>query len=314
MYFEGTEKKLEIIVRKGLSLLTWPEERFQRIVECSQAQILSKIESEKCRAYLLSESSLFVWDDRITMITCGTTRLVDSALELFNYLSPDDVEALIYQRKNEYFPQEQTSNFFKDIEVLNKKIKGRAYRLGQMDEHHLYIFHSDKKYETNSDDTTLEILMYDLQGPSASLFMQKGLGSEQIRRDSKIDALLPGFKVDDYVFTPMGYSINALKEEHYYTVHVTPQEDSPYISFETNLAHLSEVTPTAQSVLEVFQPRSFDLVYFHGSEKVDLVKIPGYSLRSSVVQDLSCGYKVRYAHYSREIVKDTKAHEIKIGI
>src|SRR4051812_25396463 len=97
--FEGAEKKLELVVRDGISLLKWPEERFFELVKAANTQILSKIENDECRAYLLSESSLFVRDDRFTMITCGDTVLANAACAAAKYLKPEDIEALVFERK-----------------------------------------------------------------------------------------------------------------------------------------------------------------------------------------------------------------------
>ncbi|MEZ6189114.1 MAG: hypothetical protein R3F62_29460 [Planctomycetota bacterium] len=43
---------------------------WERVVEAARAQILSQISTSQCDAYLLSESSLFVYDDRFALITC----------------------------------------------------------------------------------------------------------------------------------------------------------------------------------------------------------------------------------------------------
>ncbi|MBA6364897.1 adenosylmethionine decarboxylase, partial [Colwellia sp. BRX8-8] len=84
MFFEGSEKKAEILIDgKQLSLLNDIDDEFwSALVNRSQAQILSSIENEYCKAFLLSESSLFVWSDRILILTCGETQLV-KAVEFF---------------------------------------------------------------------------------------------------------------------------------------------------------------------------------------------------------------------------------------
>jgi len=52
---------------------------------------------------------------------------------------------------------------------------------------------------------------------------------------SGIGALLPaGAVIDDWAFEPCGYSMNASHEQHYYTIHITPEFAFSYASFETN--------------------------------------------------------------------------------
>jgi S-adenosylmethionine decarboxylase len=310
--FEGSEKKLEVLVRDGISLLQWPEERWLQMVEASQTQILSKIENTDCRAYLLSESSLFVWDDRFTMITCGTTTLVDVMGVAQKYLAHDDIDALIFERKNEYFPQFQKSDFFIDIEKLDRHTNGRAYRFGHLDDHHVYLFHSDKKYRPRKNDTTLEILMYGLQGKAQEIFNRAGQSSEEIRKETGVDRILPDFIIDDHSFSPIGYSLNAIKGPQYYTIHVTPQDVSPYVSFETNLTSRNQMQKTINSVLEVFRPRAFDIVYFDTKNETENIEAAGYVRRSQFREKLACGYAVHYGHFSQGQVDEERPFEITI--
>jgi S-adenosylmethionine decarboxylase len=310
--FEGAEKKIELLVREGISLLKWPESRFLDLVKAADTQILSKIESDSCRAYLLSESSLFVWDDRFIMITCGTTTLVEAALKAAEYLEPGDIEALVFERKNEYFPQYQKSDFFTDMKRLNSKINGKAYRFGDTDEHHLFLFHSNKNYKPRKDDTTLEILMYGLQGKAKEVFNQHGQTASNIREATNVHRIFEDFQVDDYAFSPIGYSLNAVKESQYYTIHVTPQDESPYVSFETNVVSRRDVAKTINAVLEVFRPSSFDIVFFDTRNTPEKMEIAGYHRLSQVREKLLCGYAVNYGHFSQASVEPQKAVEISI--
>ena len=74
------------------------------VVQKAGARILSAVSNNQCDAYLLSESSLFVYDQRLLMITCGRTNLVAAVPEIATRLSVDDVDLLIYERKSQHFP------------------------------------------------------------------------------------------------------------------------------------------------------------------------------------------------------------------
>lgn len=312
MIFEGSEKKLEIVVKDSVNLLHWPESRMLDLVEAAGTQVLSKIESEHARAYLLSESSLFVWSDRLTMITCGTTTLADSALKACEFLNRGDIEALFYERKNEYFPQLQKSDFFNDAIKLNQVVEGRAYRLGHADEHHLFLFHSNREYKPRKTDTTLEILMYGLQGRARDVFNTVDQTTAVIREQTGVDRIFPGFKIDDHAFSPIGYSLNALNGSRYYTIHVTPQDESPYVSFETNLNSRRDIETAISAVLEVFQPRAFDVVYFDAKTEREILDMKGYALRGAVREKLGCGFNVYYSHHSAVDTIETNACALEI--
>ncbi|KAF1742015.1 hypothetical protein MXB_3226 [Myxobolus squamalis] len=89
-----------------------------------------------------------------------------------------------------------------------------------------------------------------------------------MRIDTKIDQLLPDFFLDDQAFDPYGYSVNGIKEDTYFTIHVTPQESCSYASFETNLAS-PELSKVLMRVLDIFKPANFCLavVYNVGIQK-----------------------------------------------
>lgn len=298
--FEGPEKKLEINLCAGQpSLRSWPQSEWDGIVAKAQAKILSKISSPSCDAYLLSESSLIVWDDCVVMITCGTTMLIDAAEFLINKIGKQNIEGFFFERKNEYFPFKQKSDFRSDVLRLKKSIDGCAYQFGRPDEHHVYLYNNQLDCDLKKLDTTLEILMYDLGGKARDCFETEGLSADKIREITGIDRILPGYQIDDYSFQPVGYSLNALKDSRYYTIHVTPQQDSPYVSFETNDVTCGDVHGVIQNVLETFKPRSFDIMFFDPNAQKEILDIQSYEKRSSVSAELSPGFSVQYGHFSK---------------
>ena len=49
-------------------------------------------------------------------------------------------------------------------------------------------------------------------------------------------SLFPSSLIDDYLFEPCGYSMNGLDASGgFYTIHVTPEKEGSYASFETNI-------------------------------------------------------------------------------
>ena len=98
MFFEGSEKKAEVIVDLGEKSLRSIDESFwSQLVSKCEATILSKISNESCDAYLLSESSLFVFDDRFTILTCGQTVLINSILFFIEGHDRDCISQIIFQ-------------------------------------------------------------------------------------------------------------------------------------------------------------------------------------------------------------------------
>jgi len=313
-FFEGTEKKLELVIGRGSpTLLELGDDFWRRTCRAAGAEILSGISTETGRAYVLSESSLFVFERKMIMLTCGRTTLRDAALALLETVPADRIEMLIYQRKNEAFPHSQPTSFFEDARILSERLPGRAFRFGHEDEHHLYMFHLDRPFRSEPDDVTVEILMYGLDDDVRSHFCRgDGSAGEPLREATELDRILPGFRIDDHQFEPTGYSLNALRRDEYYTVHVTPEVHGSYASFETNHRYGGDPNEMIQRVLEVFRPRSYDLVLFDHAATA-AIDARGYRLRSHVSQHLDCGYEVRFMSFSLPNTEIVPAVEVPLA-
>ena len=158
--FEGPEKKVELVLRGQPSLRELPEATWRRVVEAAGACVLSCMRGDAVDAYLLSESSLLVWDGRLTMLTCGRTHLVDAVFAMLEMFPPESVALLMYERKNEHFPERQPSTFVQDARRLHERFPGRALRFGAEHEHRVMLFSTDAPFTPAADDATLEVLMH----------------------------------------------------------------------------------------------------------------------------------------------------------
>ena len=305
MPFEGTEKKLEILLRPGEpSLRERGHDHWTDLVHRSRAEVLSRISNDEGDAYLLSESSLFVHDRRMIMITCGRTRLVDAAASFLETVSRDSLESVIFERKNENFPDLQPSTFEQDVELLGKLVPGHAHVFGDAEGHHLSLFHLDRDFDPADDDETLEILMYGLdEAVRPEFHAVEGRTAADIRELLGLGRLFPGFTWDDHLFRPAGYSLNGIRDDRYVTVHVTPDDPGSYASFETSVPLETEALERLMGhLVEVFRPVRYDVVHFREGDPVP----PGD--RSPIHREsrrLGCGYRVHFEHYRGGSAADT---------
>ncbi|MBT8495365.1 MAG: adenosylmethionine decarboxylase [Deltaproteobacteria bacterium] len=312
-FFEGPEKKVElVVVSGGPSLRALGEQVWRRVVEAANADVLSIIRTAELEAYLLSESSLFVYDDHITMITCGQTTLVEAVLLLIEEVGRDNVALLIYERKNEHFPERQPSSFFDDASRLAQLIPGAALQFGSEHDHRIFVFHSTRAHRPDPNDTTLEILMHGIDGERAARFCSGRQGRGDVASRYGLDQLLPGFEIDEHSFEPAGYSLNAVKEREYYTIHVTPEELGSYVSFETNHDFRRDPVALVGRIVDCFGPESFDVFSFCPSGGDHAVALPGYHLRKHVTDHLS-GYDVTFQHFFRPSTGPESALAIELS-
>jgi S-adenosylmethionine decarboxylase len=292
-FFEGPEKKLELVVTPPTPALRGlGRDRWEAIVQAARATVLSTISSDSFDAYLLSESSLFVFDDHVTMITCGRTQLVDAALALVDEVGRDNVALLVYERKNEHFPERQPSTFIEDARRLDAVIPGTAHRFGTEHDHRIEMFVSATDYRPDTGDVTLEVLMHGLDAGAAEAFAH-GPASARTAGVLGLDRLLDGFEVDEHAFDPAGYSLNAVRDAHYYTIHVTPEAEGSYASFETNWDFSADPAPLVGKVIDAFTPESFDVLSFVPGGRPLSVEVPGYTRRKHVAAVLA-GYQITF--------------------
>ncbi|MFK3976748.1 adenosylmethionine decarboxylase [Shewanella vesiculosa] len=305
MFFEGSEKKLEIIVDAAAPKLRSLDRTFwQGLVAASNADILSSISNDFCDAYLLSESSLFVWDDRIVVLTCGASTLVESACYFIEHIGEQAISYVCYQRKNEYYAHLQASSFGDDVLRLRDFIGGQAYRMGHLDSHHHYIFTTDKHYQASALDTTNELLMYHISGTVADYLRGEHQSTEQISQLLQLEQLFSGFSVDQYLFSPLGYSINGIRGAEYFTIHITPQENSSYVSVETNIDISSNQVDIFAELIVLLQPNSCDIIGFN-SHMANKPMI-NYVCLSHCAMTLEQGYNIHFSHYQQDCLEVLK--------
>jgi S-adenosylmethionine decarboxylase len=144
----------------------------------------------------------------------------------------------------------------------------------------------------------------------------------------------PDARVDAYLFTPCGFSANGVipapdqagTATHYFTVHVTPEPQCSYASFETNVPGRQsgrETVEVIEHVVEIFKPGRFSVTLFEakansaevrelgllgdGARAVEsgltrsmkMEKIKGYRRVDRIVHDFD-GYDLVFRYYERD--------------
>jgi S-adenosylmethionine decarboxylase len=142
---------------KAVSAETW-----KAMLDLVNCKVLSVLESETVDAYLLSESSMFVWPHKLVLKTCGTTTLLcglPRMLEIaaveagFPHESANLTKGLpiaatpyriFYSRKNFLFPNQQRGphrSWRDEVRFLDKLfLGGSAYMIGKMNGDHWYLY------------------------------------------------------------------------------------------------------------------------------------------------------------------------------
>ncbi|KAI9712387.1 MAG: spermidine resistance protein [Bogoriella megaspora] len=142
----------------------------------------------------------------------------------------------------------------------------------------------------------------------------------------------PDARIDAYLFTPCGFSANGVipvsspmetdsdinagpaapLTTHYFTVHVTPEPQCSYASFETNVPARTcgrTAAEIVQQVVRIFRPGRFSVTLFEANHAIKNKKakkagkamedIQGYRRVDRIVHDLD-GYDLIFRYYERD--------------
>ncbi|RDW95079.1 putative S-adenosylmethionine decarboxylase proenzyme [Coleophoma crateriformis] len=170
--FEGPEKLLEVwfasapdtlppsAKKDGLKAVS--SETWKGMLDLVNCKVLSMVESEHVDAYLLSESSMFVFPHKLILKTCGTTTLLLGLRRMLRIAAieagfPCDLETpleeintvatpyrVFYSRKNFLFPDKQQGphrSWKQEVQFLDDMFMGgSAYMVGKMNGDHWYLY------------------------------------------------------------------------------------------------------------------------------------------------------------------------------
>ncbi|KAI9252655.1 adenosylmethionine decarboxylase [Sporodiniella umbellata] len=359
-------------------------------VKCT---VLNVIRNDHVDAYLLSESSMFVYPHKIILKTCGTTTLLKALPYMLEIAKTrcgyDGVYRLFYSRKSYMFPDKQPGphrSWEEEVYYLNDHFdNGASYVIGDenSDEWYLYLTLPDVSQHQNhienitdmkqlmketdglswmndcawykaddnkptklirnspsefsdavttsvgyrAHDETIEILMTKLSPEAMKAFYHRddepsGLeGGNRVDLETGLDQLYPEAEVDAFLFEPCGYSCNGLLNDGYYTIHVTPEPQCSYASFETTIpvkpienpgkngdGREEAVRKLIRQVVDIFQPGAFTVTYFSScldteqqaanvSRLVQTIdQFGGYKRKDKTLREFE-GYDLVFGHY-----------------
>ncbi|KAM1742481.1 hypothetical protein ACFX12_012472 [Malus domestica] len=297
--FEGFEKRLELHFsgddRKnvgssfGLGLRLLDFESLQHVLHAVQCTVVSAVANHYFDAYVLSESSLFVYPTKIIIKTCGTTQLLKSIPPLLRHASLDLGLTLVfcrYTRGNFIFPNAQPfpyTNFQDEVVYLEESLPDTlCYRKANVmpsktPSHAWNVFSASRENTTcpfGEDDSdgglfTLEICMTELDRDLArNFFLRPGTkydgdsAGKEMTALTGISGINPRALICDFAFDPCGYSMNGIYGNRHSTIHVTPEDGYSYASFEcvgSVYDDRDDVVRVLKKVVQIFRPATMSV-------------------------------------------------------
>lgn len=272
MPFEGKEKRLEILfhsTRQEVSLRDTSMAVWIEVIRQVQATILQCTHAESFDAFILSESSMFIYDTSALLITCGQTTIL-SALKFVQSVGEEigmQVARIQYSHSNLTFPMLQPSPY-SSIELETQYLK-HLFRDLQFTEAagttnmSWYCWTLSKRPCFVRPTCTL--FLEDICPAVAKHFMQDAIerSGDDMLQQSKLTSILAMFGkiLDAYAFHPCGLSANGqtTNEDGHWTLHVTPEQQNSFVSLEF-CADDARARTAAVDFLEFWKPQRAQIV------------------------------------------------------
>lgn len=232
--FEGVEKRIELIFNNDTlfteSLRSMADEDIKDILDAAKCSILVKNSRALFDAYILSESSLFIYDDKIIILTCGTTSLLLSVPIIIQKATQLGLSCngCQFTRGDYLFPDKQNyphTSFEEECDYLNKHVPKLEYKF--ISNNNNFKMYANSKYIWRTHIDKDDFIRFDKTVYFNISLSPHYIDDIRMALHKYIDAY------NDYVFTPCGYSLNAYKDSGYITIHVTPQSNCSYVSIES---------------------------------------------------------------------------------
>lgn len=293
--FEGFEKRLELQFSgddpvsggcSGLRKIRF--ETLEEVLRAVQCTVVSAVGNRHLDAYVLSESSLFVYPTKIIIKTCGTTQLLKSVRPLIRHAADLGLTICLcrYTRGSFIFPKSQPfphSTFKEEVIYLEQNLpthdslpfRKASVMPSKIPSHSWHVFSAtngihgvgvgvDYDYDHRQSLYTIEVCMTELDPISAGkFFRQLGDGGNAdaagraMTEAAGIVEINPRALVCDVAFDPCGYSMNGVDGARYSTIHVTPEDGYSYASFEcvgSIYDGVDDVARVLRRVVQVFRP------------------------------------------------------------
>ena len=284
--FEGVEKRIEIRFEPaqadGLGLRALGRNILDELCSKCKCAIIHHDETEFYDAYILSESSLFVFRDKVMIKTCGTTvplEGVDFLVTQARVIGALPVD-MTYTRSSFLFPDLQLQphndlntelQYLSDMNILGRKVPGKSSILGDSNGKYWLVHYKNFLTDSSEKDVPVvtpqhassrclqtdfqsgqimvDIIMTGIDKAACDLYHKDPSKSDEDNENvmgNSLRSMLPEFEtISGKCYDPCGYSCNAFSGDRYFTVHITPEEAFSYASVEAVFAEGCDVgTPS----------------------------------------------------------------------
>ena len=283
--FEGPEKLLEVwfsaspatlpgsTAPAGLKVV--PSEIWKDMLDLVNCKVLSIVESEHVDAYLLSESSMFIFPHKLILKTCGTTTLLSGLPKILEIAAliagfPHTIGntflgtattaipyRVFYSRKNFLFPDRQRGphrSWRDEVKSLDRLfLGGSAYMIGKMNGEHWYLYLTEPNTILTPPATPerreTETKLLDLPATKAAIAK---CNDEDDGQDETLEILMTDLEPENAKQFYLDHASAVAEGRYYQQAHKAP------IEAQEHLGDIGDSDATCEDIFDVFSNGSSD--------------------------------------------------------
>jgi len=264
MFHPGPEKLLEVWFSASPAILpasaalhglkVVPADTWKEMLDLVNCKVLSVVESEHVDAYLLSESSMFIFPHKIILKTCGTTTLLSGLPRILEIAAlsagfPHAVGNLaagvataatpyrvFYSRKNFLFPDRQRGphrSWRDEVKSLDRIfLGGSAYMIGKMNGEHWYLYLTEPNTvltpPATPDRMETETKILELPNPgTATVCQPDGMDGEQ---DETLEILMTDLEEENAKQFYLDYASAVAEGRYFQRTHKARKDGQKHLS------------------------------------------------------------------------------------
>ncbi|EGE82069.1 S-adenosylmethionine decarboxylase [Blastomyces dermatitidis ATCC 18188] len=279
--FEGPEKLLEVWFgpspqdllgsTEPTGLKVVPVEVWKDMLDLVSCKVLSIIESDDVDAYLLSESSMFVFPHKLILKTCGTTTLLSGLPRILEIAAvyagfPKNTAPagrgiktaaapyrVFYSRKNFLFPDRQRGphrSWRDEVKAMDQLfLGGSAYMIGKMNGEHWYLYLTEPYTvltppSTPSNDPPVKVLDFpgDPKTADTTTTTANSAKEEEDEEDETLEILMTDLDEENAKQFYLDHASAVATEGHHRNKHLQQAKDN-----NNNDEHLDVFSNTSDS-------------------------------------------------------------------
>lgn len=272
--FDPRERRITIkLGRERHSVAAISDEEIAAALSSVNLKIVGQQTQEDIRSYILSESSLFLSPEYLTLVTCGKATLFELLAMIQEVLKNVEITQILLERRT--WPRD-FGPVIDELSELAPRLSAAGFSLAPCPQSGAIDLLRAQRTSgpQNSAGKNIRVLLREPRTLEAP-------GAESDLASQFFESIFGEYSLHEHRFLPQGYSANAISPSGFGCIHVSPGRPT-YASVDVLLFE-SGMMPQVETFMRIFSPLEARLIMEYAGEFQERRAVAD----TAVVSDLS---------------------------